>query len=81
MTFALDREFAERCIQVFQWLYDEKYVKANCAALFICRMVYAEVKLHKVVDWSTTLMKDWTKADIPYYRKYPKGGLGRAIKN
>ena len=81
LAFALDREFAERCIQVYQWLYDEKYVKANCAALFIYRMVYAEVKLHKVVDWSTTLVKDWTEADIPHYRKYPEGGLRRAIKN
>ena len=81
LTFALDREFAERCIQVYQWLYNEKYVKANCAALFICRMVYAEVKLHKVVDWSTTQVKDWTEADIPQYRKYSEGGLGRAIKN
>ena len=77
LTFALDREFAERCIQVYQWLYDEKYVKANCAALFICRMVYAEVKLHQVVDWSTTLVKDWTEADIPHYWKYPEGRVSK----
>ena len=62
-------------------MYDEKYVKGNCAALFIYRMVYAEVKLHKVVDWSTILVKEWTEADIPNYRKYPEGGLGRSIKN
>jgi hypothetical protein len=47
-------------------------------------MVYAEVVLHKVVDWSTikTLKRVTmpTERDIPKQRLYPDGGLGKKMK-
>ena len=84
LTFCHHAEFVERCIQVYQHLYNLRFVERNEAPLFICRMVYAEVVLHKVVDWSTIkTMKSVTmprERDIPKQRVYADGGLGRKMR-
>ena len=84
LTHCLNGAFVDRCIEVYQFLYNQKYVERNEAPLFICRMVYAEVVLHKVVDWTTIkFVKSITmptERDIPRRRTFPDGGLGRALK-
>ncbi len=84
LTHCLNAAFVERCIEVYQFLYKLPHVERNEAPLFICRMVYAEVVLHKVVDWTTIkFVKSITmptERDIPRRRIFPDGGLGRALK-
>ena len=84
LTHCLNGAFVERCIEVYQFLYKLKHVERNEAPLFICRMVYAEVILHKVVDWTTIkFVKSITMPtgrDIPRQRIFPDGGLGRIMK-
>ena len=84
MSHCLNGAFVERCIEVYQFLYKLKHVERNEAPLFICRMVYAEVILHKVVDWTTIkFVKSITmptERDIPRQRIFPDGGLGRIMK-
>jgi len=84
LPHCLNGAFVERCIQVYQFLYRHAYVERNEAPLFICRMVYAEVVLHKVVDWTTikTLKRITmpTERDIPRQRIFPNGGLGKRMK-
>lgn len=79
----LHADFVERCIQVYQFLYGKKTVERNEAPLFICRMVYAEVILHKVVDWRTIKASPSitmpTGRDIPKERRFREGGLGRKV--
>lgn len=76
-------EFKERCIQVYQHMYDQANVKNNTIVLSILRMVYAEVALLKKVNWMTmrsssaTRMIIPTSPDIPQVRKYLEGGLSR----
>ena len=76
-------DFVSRCIEVYQFLYRKQTVERNEAPLFICRMVYAEVILHKVVDWRTIKASPSifmpTEQDIPRERMFPRGGLGRKI--
>ena len=84
LTHCLNGAFVERCIEVYQFLYRHAYVERNEAPLFISRMVYAEVVLHKVVDWTTikTLKRVTmpTERDIPRQRIFPNGGLGKRMK-
>jgi hypothetical protein len=78
-------EFKERCIQVYQFLYEQPNVKSNSIILSILRMVYAEVAVLKKVDWMTMRSSSTTKMiipvslDIPRVRKYLDGGLGRMM--
>jgi hypothetical protein len=78
-------EFKERCIQVYQFLYEQPNVKSNSIILSILRMVYAEVTLLKKVDWMTMRSSSTTKMmipmspDIPQVQKYLDGGLGRMM--
>lgn len=84
LTHCRNQDFVQRCIEVFQHLYNLPILKRNEAPLFICRMVYAEVILHKVVDWttikSTPRITVPTEPQIPREKKFPDGGLGRIIK-
>ena len=84
LTHCLNGAFVERCIEVYQFLYKSEHVDRNEAPLFICRMVYAEVVLHKVVDWTTIKFAKRitmpTERDIPRQRTFPNGGLGRVLK-
>ena len=84
LYYCLNAEFVERSIQVYKHLYKQSCVKRNEVPLFICRMVYAEVVLHKVVDWSTIKstpsVRAPTERDIPKQRKYADGGLGKKMK-
>jgi len=81
LTYCLNGAFIERCIEVYQWLYNTPKVHRNEAPLFMCRMVYAEVILGKAVDWRT--IKNAPKLtvpevqEIPRGKKFPEGGLGR----
>jgi hypothetical protein len=53
LKYCLDPEFKQRCIEVYQVLYNHAIVHKNEASLTICRIVWAELKLGKVVDWTT----------------------------
>jgi hypothetical protein len=55
-------------------------MQVNEASLTICRMVWAELKLEKVVDWTTLKAAPGihipTQRDIPRgVLKFPEGGL------
>lgn len=73
-------EFQQRCIEVYQVLYQRGEVHRNEIPLIICRMVWAEVKLKKSVDWRTVKSSPAvtvpTTADIPRgVLLFPDGGL------
>jgi hypothetical protein len=86
LKFCLNKDFANRCVTVFQFLYRQEIMKRCEAPLFICRMVYAEVILHKVVDWSTikstpAMVHLPTEKDIPQVISlFPSGALERALE-
>ena len=78
-------DFLERCIEVYQHLYNTAFVQRNDVLLFICRMVYAEVVMERAVDW--TSIKSTPKIimlegpEIPRERKFQNGGLKKAVKS
>ena len=45
--------FVQRCVELWQVLYQTPFVERNEAPHFIARGAYAEVALNKEVDWST----------------------------
>jgi hypothetical protein len=51
LKYYLDAEFRQWCIKVYQVLNNQEFVHRNEASLTICRMVWAELKLGKMVDW------------------------------
>ena len=53
MKYCKNRQFGRRCLEVWQVLYNQAMNERNEVPLFICRMVYAEVVLHRQVDWRT----------------------------
>jgi hypothetical protein len=53
LKYYLDAEFKERCIKIYQVLYNQEFVHRNEASLTICQMVWAELKLGKMVDRRT----------------------------
>jgi hypothetical protein len=73
LKYCLDAEFKKRCIEVYQVLYNHKFVHRNEASLTICRMVWAELKLGKMVDWRT--LKVAPGIHIPTERDIPRGVL------
>jgi hypothetical protein len=80
LRYCLDKEFKQRCIEVYQVLYNHGTVQRNEVSLTICRMVWAELKLGKMVDWRT--LKAAPGIHIPTERdisrgelKFPGGGL------
>jgi hypothetical protein len=80
LKYCLDAKFKQQCIEVYQVLYDQETVHRNEASLTICRMVWAELKLGKMVDWRTLKaalgIHIPTKRDIPRgVLKFPGGGL------
>lgn len=85
LKHCIDEAFKNRCIEVYQVLYDLPNVKRNEVNLFIARGVHAEVKLNKRVDWSTLkAVGDNIKIPTPAnglipmgVRRYPHGGLGK----
>ena len=84
LTFCENVDFVERCIEVYQHLYNTAFVKRNEVSLLICRMVYAEVVLERVVDWTTIKSSPNITVPseplIPRERRFPNGGLKRAIR-
>ena len=50
LKYCLDVEFKQRCIEIYQVLYNLPTVHRNEVSYTICRMVWAELKLGKVVD-------------------------------
>ncbi len=85
MKFCTNAELLERCIQVCQHLYNEPIIPRNEVTISILRMVYAEVELGRVVDWSTIRHSVKTKftmpgsPSIPWTRKFSEGGLGKTM--
>jgi hypothetical protein len=80
LKYCLDAEFKQRCIEVYQVLYNHEFVHRNEASLTICRMVWAKLKLGKMVDWKTLKAAPGihipTERDIPRgVLKFPGGGL------
>ncbi len=78
-------EFKERCIQVYQHLYNKELVFNNRINLTLARMVYAEQILKKLVDWRTirlsrnSVITLPSTSNIPENRKFEDGGLGRVV--
>jgi hypothetical protein len=77
--------FKERCIEMYQHIYDTPFVDRNECPFSILRMVYAEVVLGKQVDWMTihiqpkSNMKAPLQSYFPKGRKYPTTGLGKMM--
>jgi hypothetical protein len=77
--------YKERCIEMYQHIYDTPFVDRNECPLSILRMVYAEVVLGKQVDWMTihiqpkSNMKAPLQSYFPKGRKYPSTGLGKMM--
>lgn len=56
LAYATDARFMCRCCEVWTLLYLEtKVYRNNSFSFFLLRMVYAEVVLKKIVDWTTLL--------------------------
>jgi hypothetical protein len=73
LKYCLDAEFKQRCVEVYQVLYNHEFVHRNEASLTICRMVWAELKLGKMVDWRT--LKAAPGIHIPTEQDIPRGVL------
>jgi hypothetical protein len=73
LRYCTNPQFTQRCIEVYQVLFNEAHVKRNEVPLFICRMVWAEVKLGKAVDWTT--IKSTPRVIIPRDPVIPRGVL------
>jgi hypothetical protein len=77
--------FKERCIEMYQHIYDTPFVDRNECPLSILRMVYAEVVLGKQVDWMTihiqpkSNMKALLQSYFPKERKFPTTSLGKTM--
>ena len=64
--------FVQRCIEVYRYLYKTRSVPRNEVPLFLCEMVYVEVILQRMVDWST--IKGAKLVDIPSTKDIPRAG-------
>jgi hypothetical protein len=53
LRFCLCPDFTQRCVEVYQVLYGQASIERNKVMLYICRMVWAELVLKKMVDWRT----------------------------
>jgi hypothetical protein len=73
LKYCLNPKFTPRCIEVYQVLYDQDIVHRNEASLTICRMVWVELKLGKLVDWTT--LKAAPGIHIPTEQDIPRGVL------
>jgi hypothetical protein len=73
LKYYLDAEFKQRCIEVYQVLYNQEFVHRNEASLTICRMVWAERKLEKMMD--SRALKAAPGIHIPTERDIPRGVL------
>jgi hypothetical protein len=73
LKYCLNAKFKQRCIEVYQILYNQEFVHRNEASLTICRMVWVELKLGKMVDWRT--LKAAPGIHIPIERDIPRGVL------
>ena len=45
LKYCLEAEFKQRCIEVYQVLYNHRIVHRNEASLMICQMVWTELKV------------------------------------
>ena len=72
LHYCRDDDFVQRCIEVHRALYGTPKVPKSEVSLGICQMVYAELKLGIVVDWST--MKTSKKVTVPNVRDIPRAG-------
>ena len=80
LKFYKNPDFLERCIHVYQYLFNKKKVEHNEVNYKLCHMVWAEIALEKKIDWHSygvdarvTLPPS---GDIPRTCKYPNRGLG-----
>jgi hypothetical protein len=85
LKYCMWPNFKERCIQVYQFLYNQPNVKSNAIILSNLRMVYAEIALQKKVNWMimrapfTSKIIISTTPNIPRERKSIYRGLGRMM--
>ena len=73
LKYCLDPKFKQWCIEVYQVLYNHGTVHRNEASLTICQMVWDELKLGRVVDWTT--LKAASDIYIPTQRDISRGVL------
>jgi hypothetical protein len=75
----------ERCIEMFQHIYEKPFLERNECPLSILRMVYAEVLLGKMVDLMTINIQSKSNMKAPLTsffglgRKFLHGGLGKKM--
>lgn len=83
LNYCTNEEVKERCIQAYQHIYNTSKVHRNEINLSILRMVYAEVILGVIVDWSTMEIQTNSKMTmipmqtLPRVRKFPGEALGK----
>jgi hypothetical protein len=73
LRFFLCLDFIQRCVEVYQVLYEQASVERNEVMLYICRMVWVELVLKKMVDWRT--IKQAKNIMIPEEQDIPRGVL------
>ena len=73
LKYCLDAKFKQRCIEVYQVLYNHGTLHKNEVSYTICQIVWAELKLEKVVDWRT--LKAAPSIHIPTEQDIPRGVL------
>lgn len=73
LHYCEDPEFAQRCIEVYKFIYRRDVVEGSRVPLFIAEMVYAEVKLEREVDWSS--LKKGPSFTVPRSPHIPRAPL------
>jgi len=80
LKYGENEDFFQRCLELWQVLYKNPFVDWNEVPFFLARGAYAEIKLHKEVDWNTIKEKLYIVVldigNIPRgVLPFPKGGL------
>jgi len=65
--------FLERCVQIYQVLYDKPKPERNEVPLYLCRGVHVEVILNKRFDWSTVKGMGTFTIPHPHHGIIPHG--------
>ena len=80
LKFCKNPDFLERCIQVYQYLFNKEKVERNEVSYKLYRMIWSEIALEKRIDWRSYRVDARVtlppSRDIPSTRKYPNRGLG-----
>lgn len=83
LNYCTNEQVKERSIQAYQHIYNKARIHRNEVNLSILRMVYAEVILGVIVDWSTleiqsnSKMNPITTPTLPHVRKFLGDALGK----